>query len=93
MAIPLSVPAARIDRDPKPVALVREVLGFEVDGGLAWAGRARKGKRDEYRCAACGYGIIVYGQPPGCPMCRELRWEHVEWRPFFHLLDEGGDGV
>jgi len=58
------------ESDPKLVALVRE------------AGAAgRKGKRTEYRCAACGYGIVVCGQPPGCPMCREARWEHVEWRP------------
>ena len=78
MAIPLSLPAAHTDCDLKPVVLVREAVGFEVDDGLASAGPGRKGKRDEYRCAACGYGIIVSGQPPGCPMCRELRWEHVE---------------
>ena len=96
MAIPLtsdSVPTARIDGDPKHVALLREAAGFEVEGGVASAGRVRKGRRAEYRCAACGYGIIVYGQPPGCPMCCEPRWDHVEWRPFSHGLDEGGDGV
>ena len=96
MAIPLtsdSVPTARIGGDPKQVALVREAVGFEVEGGVASAGRAGKGKRGEYRCAACGYGIVVYGQPASCPMCREPRWEHVAWRPFFHGLDEGGDGV
>jgi rubrerythrin len=49
---------------------------------LVAAGRSTKGKRAEYRCASCGYGIIVYGQPPSCPLCREPRWEHVEWRPF-----------
>jgi hypothetical protein len=71
-------------RTPELVALVREA---EVEGGTVAAGRGRKGKRAEYRCAACGYGIIVYGQPPSCPMCREPRWEHVEWRPFSQLLD------
>jgi hypothetical protein len=69
------------ESDPKLVALVREVEGFEVAAG-------RKGKRAEYRCAACGYGIVVYGGPPGCPMCSEGRWEHVEWRPFSQLLDD-----
>jgi hypothetical protein len=60
------------ESDPKLVALVPE----------AGDSAGRKGKRAEYRCAACGYGIVVYGRPPeGCPMCSEGRWEHVEWRP------------
>ena len=99
MAIPLTSesvrpPAALIDgdqmsivelreRDPKPLALVREA----EDAELA-AGEGRKGKRAEYHCAACGYGIVVYGQPPGCPICSEARWEHVEWRPFSQLFDD-----
>jgi hypothetical protein len=75
------------ESDPELVALVRETEDFEVEGGMVAAGRGRKGKRAEYRCAGCGYGIIVYAQPPSCPMCRELRWESVEWRPFSQLLD------
>ena len=101
MAIPLTSesappPAALIDGDqtlivelrkgdPKLVALVREAEDSEVERGMVAAGGGRKGKRDEYRCAACGYGIVVYGRPPGCPMCSEARWEHVEWRPFSQL--------
>ena len=97
MAIPLiseSAPAAAAlidgdqmsivelpESDPKLVALVREAGD---SGGVA----GRKGKRTEYRCAACGYGIVVCGQPPGCPMCSEARWEHVEWRPSPQLLDD-----
>ena len=97
MAIPptsesASPPAALIDGDQmsivelresdrKLVALVREAGDSEVAAG-------RKGKRTEYRCAACGYGIVVCGQPPGCPMCSEARWEHVEWRPSPQLLDD-----
>ena len=73
--------------DPALVALVRAAEGCEVEGGLVAAGRGRKGKRDEYRCAGCGYGIVVYGQAPNCPMCREACWEHVDWRPFSQLLD------
>ncbi len=102
MAIPLTseaapAPAARSDgdqlqivelpeSDPEPVALARAAEDAAVEGGIVAAG-GRKGKRAEYRCAACGYGIIVYGQPPRCPMCSEPRWEHVEWRPFSQLLD------
>jgi len=70
------------ESDPELVALVREAEDSEVA-----AGGGRKGKRAEYYCAGCGYGIVVYGQPPSCPMCREPRWEHVEWRPFSQLLD------
>jgi len=62
------------ESDPELVAPVRQAGVSEVAAG-------RKGKRAEYRCAACGYGIVVYGRPPGCPMCSEGRWEHVGWRP------------
>jgi hypothetical protein len=102
MAIPLAfesapTPAARSDgdqlrivelgeRDPELVALVREDDDSAVEGSMVAAGQARNGKRAEYRCA-CGYGIVVYGQPPSCPMCNEARWEHVEWRPFSEVLD------
>jgi rubredoxin len=104
VAIPLTTesappPAALIDGDqtlivelrkgdPKLVALVREAEEPEVERGMVAAGGGRKGKRAEYRCAACGYGIVVYERPPGCPMCSETRWEHVEWRPFSQLLDD-----
>jgi len=68
------------ESDRKLVALVREAEDAEVAAG-------RPGRRAEYYCAACGYGIVVYGQPPSCLMCREARWEHFEWRPFSQLLD------
>jgi hypothetical protein len=102
VAIPLTTESARAlaalrddqmlivdlrESDPELVALVRAAEDSEVEGGLVVAGRGRRGKRAEYRCASCGYGIVVYGQPPSCPMCREPRWEHVEWRPFSQLLD------
>jgi hypothetical protein len=72
----------RRESDPKLVVVAREA---EVSK-IAPVG-ARKGKRAEYSCAACGYGIVIYGQAPSCPMCGEVRWEHVEWRPFSQLLD------
>jgi hypothetical protein len=75
-------------RESDPVALVGEAEDSEVDGGMVAAGGGRKAKRADYRCAACGYGIVMYEQPPGCPMCSEARWEHVEWRPFSQLFDD-----
>jgi hypothetical protein len=73
---------------PGRVALVRETEDSDVKPGMVAAGGGRKGKRTEYRCAACGYGIVVYERPPSCPMCRKPRWEHVEWRPSSPLLDD-----
>ena len=29
----------------------------------------------EFRCGECGYGIMVSGKPPACPMCRSFSWE------------------
>ena len=92
-------PAALIDGDqmsivelaegrPGGVALVRETEDSEVERGMVATGGGRKGKRTEYRCAACGYGIVVYERPPSCPMCSKARWEHVEWRPSSPLLDD-----
>jgi hypothetical protein len=73
--------------DPELAALGREAEDSEVERGMVAAGPGRKGKRAQYRCTVCGCGIVVYGQSPSCPMCRETRREHVEWRPFSQLLD------
>ena len=51
-------------RATRGVALVREAEDAEVERGMVAAARGRKGKRTEYRCAACGYGIVVYERSP-----------------------------
>lgn len=28
----------------------------------------------ELWCRECGYGVVVRGDPPACPMCRASRW-------------------
>lgn len=71
------------ESDPKLVALLPEAADSELAAGS-------KGRRAEYRCAACGYGIVVCGRPPGCPMCSGGRWEQVGWRPSSQLLDDLG---
>lgn len=53
---------------------------------------AGRGPAREFRCAACGYGIVVKGPPPRCPMCHESAWEHLPWRPFSGLLNEALGG-
>jgi hypothetical protein len=36
----------------------------------------------EFRCAECGYGVIVRSILPACPMCRGLVWEEPAGSPF-----------
>jgi hypothetical protein len=36
----------------------------------------------EYRCAECGYGVVVVGALPACPMCRGSVWEPTARDPF-----------
>ena len=35
----------------------------------------------EFRCAECGYGIVVRRVLPTCPMCRGLSWESPATSP------------
>jgi hypothetical protein len=90
VAIPIYEPAptALLDGDQILSVELREAEDVAVERGMVVAGGGRKGKRAEYRCAACGYGIVVYGQAPSCPMCRQARWERVEWRPFSQVVDD-----
>ena len=43
------------------------------------AGREVSG---EFRCAECGYGVIVRSLLPACPMCRGVVWEEPAGSPF-----------
>ena len=43
------------------------------------AGRELSG---EFRCADCGYGVVVRSLLPACPMCRGLVWEEPAGSPF-----------
>jgi hypothetical protein len=33
--------------------------------------------RVDLRCRGCGYGIVVAGEPPLCPLCRSKDWTLV----------------
>ena len=63
-------PAAPQRRRSDASVELRETDDAAIEGGMVAAGRGRKGKRAEYRCVACGYAVVVHGQPPSCPMCR-----------------------
>lgn len=36
----------------------------------------------EYRCVACGYGIVTFSLVPPCPMCHGADWAATRWSPF-----------
>jgi len=36
----------------------------------------------EFRCADCGYGVIVHRELPSCPMCGGDVWERTTWGSF-----------
>jgi hypothetical protein len=39
------------------------------------------GDTAELRCGKCGYGIMVSGEPPACPMCRSFAWQTADAGP------------
>ncbi len=41
-------------------------------------GRSAPARRLEYRCSACGYGIVVSAAlPSACPMCQATAWTQI----------------
>jgi len=64
-----SEPTGREHR-ARPSAVSSEAGDGYVE--LAGAGEAVNG---EHHCAACGYGVVVFGLLPECPMCRSAVWE------------------
>ena len=43
---------------------------------------AGEGAKGSFRCADCGYGIVVTAALPACPMCGCTAWEESAWSPF-----------
>ena len=48
-------------------------------------GYALSPAKGEFRCAECGYGVVVTHSLPSCPMCSEQVWERVAWTPLSRL--------
>ena len=38
--------------------------------------------KGSFRCSDCGYGVVVTGALPPCPMCGGGVWEEAPWSPF-----------
>jgi rubrerythrin len=64
-----------IEADGRPAHILEDSGYVE----LIAAGTAAVG---ELRCAECGYGAIVHGRVPVCPMCGGTSWEPTPWSPF-----------
>ena len=58
--------------------------GFGAEGEDGFVSFLAEGEnaRGEFRCAACGYGAVVSGPLPACPMCRGTAWEASLRSPF-----------
>jgi rubrerythrin len=46
----------------------------EHDANGLDAAQTQPTKRLEQRCSHCGYGIVVAGPPPRCPLCGSTDW-------------------
>lgn len=42
--------------------------------------RSAAARRTEQRCAECGYGVVIAGSPPRCPLCGSTTWTTSEPR-------------
>jgi len=42
----------------------------------------------EFRCSACGYGIVSRAVLPICPMCRGAAWEESPGRLFTRAQEQ-----
>ena len=55
---------------------------FERADAATTSRRAGGHAKGEFRCAECGYGVVVSSVLPSCPMCHGDTWEAAPWRPF-----------
>jgi rubrerythrin len=57
---------------------------IEFDDGADYVVFEETGMRGkgQYRCAECGYGIMIHDELPTCPMCSGTVWEPAAWSPF-----------
>lgn len=57
----------------EPRSVVETKLDFSDFVDYATAGTELAG---DFRCADCGYGAVVHGALPRCPMCGGSVWEN-----------------
>ena len=73
---------ARVQIEPRSIE--GEVPGGDGLPTFFAAGRPALG---EFRCADCGYGVVVKRVLPECPMCRGRAWEDPVTSPSMRSRD------
>ena len=56
----------------------QERLG-EVDDDFVAFRETGEDVSGSFRCAECGYGVVIAATLPICPMCGGTAWEDAEW--------------
>ncbi len=54
----------------------------DVDGDYVPFFETGASAKGSFRCSDCGYGVVVTGALPLCPMCGGAVWEEAPWSPF-----------
>jgi hypothetical protein len=63
--------------------LIEERTLDEYDGDYVTFLESGDSARGSFRCTDCGYGVVVTGTLPLCPMCAGAAiWEPSPWSPF-----------
>jgi rubrerythrin len=53
----------------------------EADGNYVAFLETGASAKGSFRCSDCGYGVVVTGALPPCPMCGGGVWEEAPWSP------------
>jgi rubrerythrin len=63
--------------------VIEEREADELDGDYVAFLETGESAKGSFRCADCGYGVVVTGALPPCPMCGAAAvWESAPWSPF-----------
>ncbi len=62
--------------------MIEQQRAAGVDGDYVAFRETGEDVTGSFRCADCGYGIVVAASLPLCPMCGGTAWEDSESSPF-----------
>jgi rubrerythrin len=63
--------------------MIEERVLDEFDGDYVPLLETGANAKGSFRCSDCGYGVVVTGALPPCPMCGGAAvWERAPWSPF-----------
>ena len=62
--------------------MIEERVHEDFDGQYVAYVATGETAKGSFRCVDCGYGVVVTGALPPCPMCGGAAWAVVPWSPF-----------